>query len=254
MKKCVALILLAFLLAGCGNTEEVTVNKSDEKVDEVAFLDVEKVGKIEPSGDESVMYVYNVEGKVKIIPSHSYESEKDKGWYDKPVTKVFSKNGKSKVVPTEDIPFWGDRDEWDIYITVHSKTGETKSVLSQYMFEEQENGWYVDPRFEIRNTPLEQVEYSPNGTNISLSQACQIAKEEADEIFEYDAELRKTWEVLGFNIEELHEPSMQDYSPGAYLIGVSCFDCVEFFSVNKTTGYVFHCGGGQDYWSGMVAF
>ena len=251
MKKCVVFILLLSLLVGCGKTEKAVVNESDEKTAEVT---PSEVSESKEADSESVMYVYNVDGQVKSIPVDSYEEKKGEGWYDKPVTKVFSKDGKSKIVPKEDVGGWEDRDEWDIYMEVHTETGETKNILSKTMFEEQENSWYVDPRDKARSAPLKEVEYSPNGTNISLSQACQIAKNEADRIFEYDEETQKSFEILGFDLKELHEPYLVDFSPGAYLISVGCFTHVEFFSVNKTTGYVFHCGGGQDYWAGMVAF
>lgn len=283
MKKKIFLVLALTLLVGGIGASAVTMYAPDGRTAEVNYWDVaawERVGWFRdtvitvyaPDGrsqyiaknqfdvwhaagwySEPVMYVYALDGRVQLITTSKFDDWHAVGWYSKPVTTVYARDGRSMIVATEDVPAWKEVG-WDYYMNIYSDNGKSIAVFSTDY--DKYRGWYPERKENIEYTPLNQIEYSPNGTYISLAQACQIAKNEADRMFSYGADAYNFWRYeWGVDVErELHRGDIQDYSSTSYLIAVNCIEYVEFFSVNKTTGYVFHCGGGQDYWTGMVAF
>lgn len=111
-----------------------------------------------------------------------------------------------------------------------------------------------DASFESMNSKrvtLSQIEWCPNGTRVSLETALKKCSDRA-RANQSSIDLNEIASIYGVpTAENAFKASIADYGPNVYLIVVNCVDAWELYSVNKTTGEVKYCAGGQESYPGM---
>ena len=119
-------------------------------------------------------------------------------------------------------------------------------------------GWYTEPVYEIYDEgKVYRVTLSQVQGNATLS--VETAEELARNFYIThkplsSEDIRFYVEKWGVPESEIYSTELVDYNANSYLIGISVVEAVEFVSVNKNTGAIRYCGGGQNYWRGMVDF
>jgi len=177
--------------------------------------------------------VYSLDGRVKTIAKSELSSWLSVGWYASSNVTMYSPSGEKTTVHL-----------WDVDIM-------------------KKNGWYTEPVYYITNSSGNAVLYTlskiQKGAKVSLESALKkasnygktympLSQSDLDVymyIYDYSAE---------YISEYLYQPTIYDFSDNAYLIGLDYLDAVLFVRIDKKTGEARYCGGGQNYYHGMINF
>lgn len=203
--------------------------------------------------------MYAADGRTESVLAEDVPEWESVGWYQYPVCYVYSTDGRAQIIPQSDVDAWlavGWFETLDV--TVYSADGKTQIVSLWDVELWKQMGWYTEPVYEIYDEgKVYRVTLSQVQGNATLS--VETAEELARNFYIThkplsSEDIRFYVEKWGVPESEIYSTELVDYNANSYLIGISVVEAVEFVSVNKNTGAIRYCGGGQNYWRGMVDF